>query len=104
MRLKLIICLLILILGCEPSIKSGRVVDKQYHAAYSETVPVHVSDIEVGGTKIPIYSNRTYYHPERFVVVIENENKDGKVVRRSVEVSKVIYEQYKLQDWAEFND
>lgn len=101
MKLKLIL-LLLLILGCEPSIKSGRVVDKIYKAAYSETVPVHVSDIEIGDVKMPIYANRTYYYPEKFHVVIENENKDGKLVRRTVEVSKVMYEQYQLKDWAEF--
>ncbi len=103
MKLKLIL-LLLLILGCEPSIKSGRIVDKIYKAAYSETVPVHVSDIEIGDIKMPVYSNRTNYYPERFYVVIENENKEGKLVRRTVEVSKVRYEGHQLKDWIEIFD
>ena len=94
----------VLLLGCEPAIKSGKIVDKPHRAAYSESVPVHMSDIEIGDTKIPIYTNQTVYHPEYFAITIENEDKNGRVVRRTVTVSEEVYKKNKLDDWIEFFD
>jgi len=101
---KLIFLLFLFLIGCTPAIKSGRIVDKLHREAYSKQVPVHVSDIEVGDTKIPVYVQQTVYFPEYFAVVIENENEKGKVVRRKVEVSQEIYNSHKLKDCIDFPD
>lgn len=102
--MKKLLFLILFLIGCTPAIKSGRIVDKLHREAYSREVPVHLYDIEIGDTSIPVYTQETVYYPEYFAVVIENENEKGKVVKRTVEVSQEIFNNYKLKDWIDFSD
>ena len=99
-----ILLLVILAVGCEPQIKSGRIVNKIFTPAYSEDIPVHVYDVEVGDISIPVFMNQTVHHPDYYALIIENENKKGKVVTREVPVTKIIHDEYNLKQWIEFKD
>ena len=52
--------------------------------------------MKVGDISVPVFTNQTVYHPDYYSLIIENENKKGKVVTREVPVTKIIYDEYNL--------
>jgi len=83
------ILFLVLLTGCGPIITKGHIVDKKFTAAHTTTVDVQVDDIS-----IPI----TTYHPDSWDITFENSTENGKL-RRTIDVSKEIYDRHKIGDW-----
>ena len=71
--------------GCSPAIKEGTIVDKDYR-------PGHYTYVSVGKIITPIYNSEQYF----FTVEDEIE---GKLQRKDIEVSCDDYYSYEVGDW-----
>lgn len=71
--------------GCSPAIKEGTIVDKEYR-------PGHYTYVSVGKIITPIYNSEQYF----FTVEDEIE---GKLQRKDIEVSCDDYYSYEVGDW-----
>lgn len=101
---KLFLLFLLLIIGCRPDLKAGKLVNKQFRPAYQVTVPVQTGSIKVGDIDIPIYgSSQQIDYPARWELLIENEQ-NGKMRQQWFDVSENMYNKYKEEDWVELND
>lgn len=71
--------------GCSSAIKEGTIVDKEYR-------PGHYTYVSVGKIITPIYNSEQYF----FTVEDEIE---GKLQRKNIEVSCDDYYSYEVGDW-----
>ena len=57
------LCLLLLLLiGCQPVIKSGSVIKKEYFESYTTEEVVQISSLTVNDIDFPIYGTETVFH------------------------------------------
>lgn len=89
---KLALVILLLVFGCN-RIDNGRIIDKQFVPEHEEETPdIVIDDITIPGS--------SYTIPDKWYIVIENSD-DGRVRRRTLEVTHKEYQKHNLNDWYE---
>lgn len=87
------ISMLMFLLACAPDITTGKIIDKEFHEAYSST---HTTMVMSGKTTIPVTTTDNY--PDEWVVIIEGRNEEKELVKREVEVTEKEYQTLKIGD------
>lgn len=79
-----------MICGCAAQINSGTVTAKQFVPAHTE------SNLTFTGET---WINHVTHHPDAWYITFEGKGEDDRHHKRTVSVSKRVYDHYKNGDW-----
>jgi hypothetical protein len=98
---KFLILALLIFSGClESKLKSGVIRKKSYYPKYVTIEQVQIGSIDINDMSFPIYGSEQVSHPDRWEIVIENED-NGEMKQQAVDVTSDTYKNYNVDDWIE---
>lgn len=89
--------LLILLIGCEPKITSGEVIDKEFVPEHWETH--YVTQVRfIGKTAYTTVVPMLYHYPDKWTITIVGYDSNGERVTETFRVSENVYDTVSIGD------
>jgi hypothetical protein len=92
--------LLVFMIGCgPPPITEGKVSNKKFVAAHTDTMLVPQFDFDMNFTHMETVEDHI---PDKWYITFQNDdNEQSEMRKRTITVSKSRYNDYKIGDWIE---
>lgn len=102
-KLILLIVSVLLLVGCNPKVTYGEVINKEHNEAWRQLViiPIHISNGETSNTIMMPY---WIFHEENWKIEIRGKDKNGNLATETYYITEDLYNEIHIGDMYEYRE